>query len=247
MGETIKTQAIVLAKVDYRDNDRILTLFSPEYGRMTATARGVKKQTSKLRPSGEIFAFGTYLLAETHGRYTVTGYDSVDSFHELREDFDRLSTGALLLKITEKSVEEGESDPELFTLLLRSLDKLRDEKTPPALTVSAFLMKFCASAGYCPELDVCAKCGKKEELLFLSPALGGVLCTACCEGEHQAVTGGCLYYLRKLVNEPWENAFLLKPTEKQLRELYRVCCFYTAFFFDEKIKIMEYIEKYGLI
>ena len=61
MGEQIKIQAIVLNKVDYKDNDRVLTLFSPQKGRVTVSCKGVKKQNSKLRAGSELFAFGTYI------------------------------------------------------------------------------------------------------------------------------------------------------------------------------------------
>lgn len=244
MGEQLKIQAIVLNKVDYKDNDRILTLFSAQQGKVTVSVKGVKKQNSKLRAGSEVFAFGTYILTETRGRYTVTGYDSIDSFHELREDFDRLSFAAMLLKICEKAISENESDVELFSLLLESLHKLR-ENIPLAYTVSVFLMKFCNLFGYQPELNKCVGCGRKDELICLSAEAGGVTCINCNNCEHLVITGGCLYYLRKICSD--EDPYLYKPTEKQIKELYHVSCYYTAHFFDEKIKIMDYINKYQLV
>ncbi len=244
MGEQLKIQAIVLNKVDFKDNDRILTLFSPVKGKVTVSVKGVKKQNSKLRAGSEVFAFGTYILTETRGRYTVTGYDSIDSFHELREDFDRLSFAAMLLKITEKAVSENEGDVELFSLLIDSLHKLRGD-FPLAYTVAVFLMKFCSIFGYQPELNKCVGCGCEEDLVCLSPQAGGVACLKCNNCEHIVITGGCLYYLRKIYSG--DDPFIYKPTEKQIKELYRTACYYTAYFFDEKIKIMDYINKYQLV
>lgn len=54
MGEAVKLQAIVLNRVDYKESDRILTLLSPEKGKLTVSARGVKKQASKLRAGTEL-------------------------------------------------------------------------------------------------------------------------------------------------------------------------------------------------
>lgn len=247
MGEQIKIQAIVLNKVDYKDNDRVLTLFSPQKGRVTVSCKGVKKQNSKLRAGSELFAFGTYILSETRGRYTVTGYDSIDSFHELREDFDRLSLSVLLLKISEKAIAPDEGDNELFSLLINSLHKLRDKNIDAGFTVSVFLLRFCSVFGYQPDLSECVKCGKKEDLVCLSPASGGVACLNCNDTEHTVITGGCLYYMRKICEGDYEDAFLYTPTEKQVKELYRVSCYYTAYFFDEKIRIMDYISKYNLV
>lgn len=247
MGEAIRVRAIVLAKTDYKENDRILTIFSPSHGRLTVTARGVKKQNAKLRAGSEVFAFGTFLLDKTRGRYTVTGFDSVDPFTELRENFDRLSAGALLLRMTERSIEEDEPSPQLFSLLLRCLDKLRDEKIPCGMVLSVFMIKFCILAGYQPELDRCALCGKQEDLVCLSPAAGGTVCLPCAPDAHKSISKACLFYLRALVQKNFDELWNIRPSAQQLQELYRVCCFYTAWFFDEKIGLMEYMNKYHLI
>ena len=247
MGEPIKTQAIVLNKVDYKDNDRVLTLFSAQMGRVTVSCKGVKKQNSKLRAASEVFAFGTYILTESRGRYVVTGYDGIDSFHELREDFDRLSLGVLLLKICEKAIAPDDADVELFKLLINCLHKLRNKDISAGYTVAVFLFKFCAVFGYLPQVERCELCGGKGDLLFFSASSGGVLCKSCNQAEHVAVTGACLLYIRKICYGEFEDVFLFKPTENQVRELYRVACYYTAYFFDEKIRIMDYIKKYQLV
>ena len=66
----IKTEAIVLQSIDYKDNDKLLTLFSPTLGRITAGAKGVKKQKAKLSFAAQPFCFAEYVLAEKGGRYT---------------------------------------------------------------------------------------------------------------------------------------------------------------------------------
>lgn len=247
MGEQIKTQAIVLNKVDFKDNDRVLTLFSAQNGKVTASCKGVKKQNSKLRPSSEVFAFGTYILAESKGRYTVTGYDSIDSFFELRDDFDRLTLGVLFLKICEKSISQGESNYELFSLLINCLHKLREPSVAPGFVASVFLLKYACIMGYQPEIVNCAKCSNNSDLLFFSASAGGVLCKNCNDAEHIAITGGCLKYIQKICYGDFEDVFLFSPTPKQIKELFLASSYYTAYFFDEKLKIMDYINKYQIV
>lgn len=247
MGQSIKVHGIVLNKTDYRDNDRILTLFSPEMGKLTVLAKGVKKQNSKLRAGSELFAFGAYVLNETKGRFTVTAYDSIDPFHELRDGFDRLAFGTLMLKVTDKTAVCGEEDPELFALLIRSLDKLRENSISPAYAASVFLLRLCSLAGYEPILDRCVSCGEKNGLIFLSPALGGTVCGACTDNAHFAFSGACLYSFKRIISSDFEDVFLFKPTEAQKKELFRNVAAYAAYFFDEKVKILDYISKYNLI
>ncbi|NLZ89977.1 MAG: DNA repair protein RecO, partial [Clostridiales bacterium] len=61
------TQAIVLRRVDYRDNDRILTLLTPERGRLDVLARGCRRPKSPLLAASELFSMGEYVLYKGRG------------------------------------------------------------------------------------------------------------------------------------------------------------------------------------
>ena len=76
----VKVNAIVIRAVDYKDNDRILTLYSLEKGKITAGIKGVKKAGAKLKFASEPFCFAEYILAEKNGRYTVTGASYYEIF-----------------------------------------------------------------------------------------------------------------------------------------------------------------------
>ena len=76
----LKTDGVVLQALDYKDNDKLLTLFSPALGKITAGIRGVKKPTAKLAFASQPFCFAEYVLAEKGGRYTVTGAYLYESF-----------------------------------------------------------------------------------------------------------------------------------------------------------------------
>ena len=45
------TDAIVLTRFDYGEADRIMTLFTPAYGKLKAIAKGVRRTKSRLVPS----------------------------------------------------------------------------------------------------------------------------------------------------------------------------------------------------
>ena len=85
----IKTEGIVLQSMDYKDNDKLLTLFSPTLGKILVGARGVKKPKAKLSFAVQPFCFAEYILAEKGGRYTLTGAYQYESFFSLRLDIVR--------------------------------------------------------------------------------------------------------------------------------------------------------------
>ena len=81
--------AIVLRYANYRDNDRMLTLFSPTKGRIEALARGCRKPRSPILNASELFALGDFELYERGNHLTVISANLMETFYPLRADFDR--------------------------------------------------------------------------------------------------------------------------------------------------------------
>ena len=104
----ITCQAIVLRHADYREHDRMLTLFSPTLGRVEALCRGCKKIGSPLLACSEFFAFGEYVLYTGKGRMTVTSCNLTESFYPLRSDWDKLKYATYMLSVCEAIVQPNE-------------------------------------------------------------------------------------------------------------------------------------------
>ena len=116
--------AIVLRHVNYRDNDRMVTLLSPSRGRIDAIIRNCRKPKSHNLNSGELFALGDYMLHENGGHITVTSVRLIETFYPLRSDYDRLTCGIYLLNLAEAVAEPEQEQQELFMLLLHTLSRL---------------------------------------------------------------------------------------------------------------------------
>ena len=97
--------AIVLRHVNYRDNDRMVTLFSPSRGRIDAVIRNCRKPRSHNLNAGELFALGDYMLCESGGRMTVTSVRLIETFYGLRKDYERLTCATWAAGLTETVIE----------------------------------------------------------------------------------------------------------------------------------------------
>lgn len=174
--------AIVLRHVNYRDNDRMVTLLSPSRGRIDAIIRNCRKPKSHNLNSGELFALGDYMLHENGGRITVTSVKLIETFYPLRSDYDRLTCGIWLLNLAEAVAEPEQEQQELFMLLLHTLSRLTfsDQEWKPLL--AGFLLHFSACQGFKPRLNHCVFCGKKPEEegpFFFDAEEGGICCGSC--------------------------------------------------------------------
>lgn len=126
MGEqrNLHTTGIILKKQPVGENDILVTLYSPEFGKIQAAAKGARKMTSSFSGHIETLNMCNVQLYKTPVRYTLIQCQTVESFKNIREDFERSMMAGLMIEIFHKSTLSTEHVPELFHLLKESLQKL---------------------------------------------------------------------------------------------------------------------------
>ena len=179
--------AIVLRRVNYRDNDRMVTLLSPSRGRIDALIRNCRKPKSQNLNAAELFSLGDYMVVETGGRMIVTSVRLIETFYPLRADYDRFTCAAWLLSLAEAVAEPEQEQRELFMLLLHTLSRLAFSDQPWKPLLSGFLLHFSACQGFKPRLNHCVLCGKRLEdpPFFFDAEEGGLCCGDCRRSRTQ--------------------------------------------------------------
>ncbi len=205
----IKTDAIVLRRADYRENDRMLTLFSPSMGRIDALARGCRRQKSPLMAASEVFCAGEFVLYSAGERMTVVSCTVQDAFYPLRNDFERLAHGMYALELCLATVQPNQENERLFLLLLRSLAHLAYGTVPARRVTAVFLMGLVSLMGFRPQVGRCVRCGKPvvpgaearadAPVAAFSPEEGGVMCLACGAGQRCRLHAGELNALQAIM------------------------------------------------
>lgn len=182
MGNT--SLCIVLRASNYKESDKMLTLFSREWGRIDALARGCRKSSSPLLSSTDVLCCAEFGFHIKEGRYYVTQAVPKTNFYDIRKNMNALMTALLLLEVCEKSVMPAEPNGRLFALLAGTLFALANGDEPKKALIF-FVYKMLDILGLRPMLDRCAICGRKP-VAKLNIAAGGVVC-GNCEGEEVPV------------------------------------------------------------
>lgn len=180
----MKADAVVLRSMRYGEADRILHLYTPNQGRVSAIAKGVRRARSRFGGRLEPFFRLRIELHEGKGELmTVTGAQTVEGYSRLREDARAIDAAARACDAVGRLFETSEPHPGVFNLLCRKLSLL-DENPADATRASAlaFRLKLLLAAGLAPQLGSCASCGDQEHLVGFSGAAGGVVCGACEAG-----------------------------------------------------------------
>ena len=205
----ITTNAIVVRRADYRENDRMITLFSPPLGRIDAMCRGCRRQKSPLMAASELFCSGEYVLYMAGDKATVVSCAVTDTYYELRADYERLSHGMYCLELCAAAIQPMQENERLFLLLLRSLAHLCYGDIAPRRVTAVFLMGMTSLLGFRPQVGRCAHCGtpviqaaaQHEDTLIaaFSPEAGGVLCPGCSAGERCRLREKDVLYLQAIM------------------------------------------------
>ena len=179
--EEIKLKGIVIKADDYKDSDKLVTIFSAEKGLIRARARGVKKNKAKLAFAVQPFAFVEFLMSERDGFYTIINASSIDQFFAVTSDFDNYIFMLACLEVVQKTVKENENQVDLFLLLLNSLKLVAYENVSSINVFIKFMIEAMGYLGFSFVFDKCACCGKEvnENNIGFSYELNGLLCPSC--------------------------------------------------------------------
>ena len=222
-------QAIVTGYTDYRDNDRMLTLFSMERGRIDCKARNCRKPTAPLLSCAQPFVFGEFELFFHNDRVTVNGCELKEAFYPLREDVDRFLIASAITRLTSAVIERESPDAELFSLLYHVLSFLCYSASEPKDLLIAFLTRFLDHTGFRPSLTRCAVCRRDvraDAVLYSSAKAGGAVCGACPH-EGKPVSKTALEAMRRILlldNEGLVRVALKEPLQKELLSILRSSC-----------------------
>jgi len=182
------SDCFVLKSVNYKDADKIFTLYSEKEGKITAIARGVRKISSKRAGSLDRLNLVTIDFYEASSRFnTITEVKNIESFRNIKDNRNLISLAYRIVFLLLRHVEEGAPNKVLFDLLSRTFFLLDFSLIVPNAVYIHFLINFIGILGYSLTLNRCTVCAKSLSGKWKTPAfsydLGGVVCDDCKKFE----------------------------------------------------------------
>lgn len=224
-----KTLAVVIKTADFKDNDRMVTLLTKDYGKMSAKVRGAKKQTSKLFFASSLFCCGEYGFYEKNNFFGIKSFHIKYSFAHLQNDYDMFSAACFIADTVNAIAQEDFEAPKLFALTVNALYALDNEQVSWRCAVGYYIQRLLFIEGIYPSLEACVFCGRVNELTRFSHDHGGVVCAVCAKNH------GGTYVDREVISA------LLDMREIMPRDMGKVS-------FDKRIEkkltrvLVEYLE-----
>ncbi len=198
----IHTQGVVLKYTNINEADRMLTVFSPEYGKLRVLAKGCRKPKSRFLAMCQPFCYGDLHLKQHHEIFIMTQAEVFNAYFDLRHDIERLSYASYIVDLTNGVVHEGEGNERLFPLLLKALSFLSFSDTLPLDIVLVYELKLLDIVGYRPLLDRCMVCGAGPgEKVRFNTAQGGIVCQKCnCRGDSLEISQAAVQAMQRILD-----------------------------------------------
>lgn len=184
----IEVKGLVIRTVNLSDNDKLLTIFTEEYGKLTAVANGSRVLKSRYLAAAQLFCYASYVLYKKGDRYWVREVNLIESFFDLRADLTRTSLAAYICDVADDVVEENAPEKDFLRLVLNSLYATAKGQYPQKLIKAAFELRAACLLGFQPMIEHCHACGNDKGDFYLDVMNGMVLCAECYgSGQYQEI------------------------------------------------------------
>jgi DNA repair protein RecO (recombination protein O) len=158
----IVTTGIILSRTDYGEADRIITLLTPDAGKLRLMAKGVRRIKSKLAGGIELFSVSNITYIKGRGDIgTLVSTRLITHYGHIIEDIDRVQLGYELIKVLNR-ITEDEPEAEYFTVLEQAFAALDEAAVNRKLIEAWFYAQLLRQGGFEPNLSTEAT-GKKLE------------------------------------------------------------------------------------
>ena len=249
-SHSYRTRAVILRRRNYGDADRILTVYTPSYGKRLFIAKGARKTASRKAGHLELFNHANLLVAQARTWDIITESVTVESYLGLRADLDTISQAAYICELVDAFGGEDDENRPLWELLLFSLRELDAKTESGALLLRWFELKLLTLMGFQLQLFGCLGCD--EGLLavknYLHLQAGGVYCPGCGQTLNGAepIAPQVLKILRHLTRVEWPNVRNLQLRQTTAQAVEGVLQRYLVIILERRLKSADFIRRLRL-
>lgn len=210
MSEIIKTEAIVLSKINYSESSLIVSLFTKSNGLTSAIIKGGRRPKSKLASVVDVLNHLQIILYKKEARdiQIISSADLISHYPKIKSKIELSGYAFAICELIKNLLVENESNELVFNGLVRILSLIDNEIEPPEVLFGRFLIFFVKEIGYEINLETCELCTAElnPDMKSIYYSTAGFICSKCGEGKN--LNNSELFnYLYCLKNKKNVNSF----------------------------------------
>jgi len=240
-----QTEAIIIKKTRLGEADSILTLYTPDLGKIQGFAKSLRRPKSKLAGHLELLTHSLVSFARGRNLDTITGSQTINSFLPLKSDLGLTSHALYAIELVNQFTAEHIENRPLFRLLLETMQHLC-QTGDSELALRYFELHLLNAVGYRPQLQQCVACHQSLKPVtnsFCSGA-GGMLCPDCCQSQPLTypLSVNALKVLRLLQSGDYTTVSRLKMNPQLSHELEAVMRDYLKYLLERDVKSAAWLD-----
>lgn len=237
----IKTKGIVILESNMNDYDKMVTLLTPDIGKIGCAARGSRRPKSVLMAGTQFLSFSNFLIYNSPTSYSINSCDTIEVFYNIRNDLNKLNYASLISRIVYDVTDENQYTYNILQLLLNTLYMISETDKNLDFILSVFELRLMLYLGFAPQLGKCTRCGSNENISYFSIYNSGFECSPCGRVDKSAIqiNNDTFNALKFIFSAPAKKVFSFTVSEESLKQLKLVSTLYINDKLDKNYQIMH--------
>lgn len=238
-----KCKGIVIKTQDYKEDDKLVWLYTNKYGKISSIARGAKKNKSKLFSTTLTLCYGEFVFYKGKSILNLQEGKIIKSFQGLMDNLEKLIFSSYICELIDIALIEKEPNADLFMDLVTTMYLIDTNAIDYELLVRAFEIRILKRTGYGLNLESCVICNKKISTTnYISLSYFGGICESCKKEHGLYISKGAYNAIRYLNNTPLDKIYRLNLTDDIKKEIEKVTTFMIKSNYSKKPKSLEMLN-----
>lgn len=143
-------EGVILARRNYSEADRILSVYTKNHGRISLIAKGIRRPQSKKRGHLEVFSYMKFQASKGRSLDLMIEAEIIDNFTQIRKNLKKISLAYYFMEVIGRTTHEAEPHGEIFDLIIRYLRTLKSETKLKKLRTN-FVTETLSVLGFWPK------------------------------------------------------------------------------------------------
>lgn len=239
-GQMIKTKALVVRASNSGDNDRMLTAISPELGKISISAKGVKSLKNPNNFAANVLCYSDFVLKEGKEVYSLSSAECIESFYKLRDSVEGVAYAAYFIALLESFVQKGVSAADELRLALNTLHVLMNRPADGAVLKPVYELRLCEILGVAPYISEECGCGNKAA--YLDIAQGETCCAEHKTDSCVSISRDEMAVMEYILTSDLKEALFFNSPKPIIMRLWKISEKYMEFHLGKLPKQLEYLK-----
>lgn len=121
-----RVTGIILKRINYGEADKMVVVFTKEYGKMKVVGKGARRLFSHRAPHLELFNLVSLFLAKGTVFDIITEAETIKNFAEWKKDLDKVRQAYLAVEILDLLCPEKQPHKEVYDIVISYLSNLNN-------------------------------------------------------------------------------------------------------------------------